>query len=127
MPLSEHEQKMLQQMEQALYAEDPHFATRLQNPNTSAQRRRVLLGVVGVVLGLGLVFFGVVNAQVVFGGLGFGLMVAGAAYALTPVRRPNPTEGKGSGGPPPTPKAGKGGGSLMQRLEQRWDRRGDER
>ncbi len=127
MPLSEHEQKMLQQMEQALYAEDPHFATRLQNPDTSAQRRRIILGVVGVLVGLGLVFVGVVNAQVVFGGLGFALMVAGAAYAFTPVRRSKPAQGKGADGAVPAPKGGRGGGSFMQRLEQRWDQRGEDR
>ncbi|GAA3106389.1 hypothetical protein GCM10020254_60330 [Streptomyces goshikiensis] len=29
-PLSEHEQRMLEQMERALYAEDPKFATALE-------------------------------------------------------------------------------------------------
>ena len=30
MPLSEHEQQLLEQMEQALYAEDPKFASQMQ-------------------------------------------------------------------------------------------------
>jgi len=30
MPLSEHEQRLLEQMEKALYAEDPKFATSLR-------------------------------------------------------------------------------------------------
>ena len=30
MPLSEHEQRLLEQMERALYAEDPKFASALR-------------------------------------------------------------------------------------------------
>ena len=36
MPLSEHEQKMLEQMEQALYAEDPKFASQMQGAGARA-------------------------------------------------------------------------------------------
>ena len=55
MPLSEHEQKVLQQMEQALYAEDPRFATHITNHGLHQNKRRMLLGGVGVVAGLALV------------------------------------------------------------------------
>jgi hypothetical protein len=126
MPLSEHEQKLLKQMEQALYAEDPHFATRLESSGSSAARRRVVLGALGVLVGLALVFLGVMNALVPLGGLGFALMVAGAVYAVSPGRRQPLRSVDGQG----TPKDGKGstsakakGAGFMQRLEQRWDRR----
>ena len=52
MPLSEHEQKVLQQMEQALYAEDPRFATHITNHGLHQNKRRMLLGGVGVIAGL---------------------------------------------------------------------------
>ena len=59
MPLSEHEQQLLEQMEQALYAEDPKFASQMQGAGASAAaRRRMAIGVVGVVAGLALVLVG---------------------------------------------------------------------
>ena len=49
MPLSEHEQRLLEQMEKALYAEDPKFATSLRStPGARAARGRAALGVLAV-------------------------------------------------------------------------------
>ena len=60
MPLSEHEQKMLEQMEQALAAEDPKFASQMQGRSLATlQRRRWVIGAVGVIAGLALVLVGV--------------------------------------------------------------------
>ena len=62
MPLSEHEQKMLEQMEQALAAEDPKFASQMQGSSlASLQRRRWLVGAVGVIAGLALVLYTMVG------------------------------------------------------------------
>ena len=48
MPLSEHEQRMLEQMERALYAEDPKFATALEGSGLRTYtRRRVYQAVAG--------------------------------------------------------------------------------
>ena len=87
MPLSDHEQKMLEQMEQALAAEDPKFASQMQGAGlASLQRRRWLVGAVGVLVGLGLVIVGV-NTSMWVGALGFAVMVASAVYAVTPPRK----------------------------------------
>ena len=87
MPLSDHEQKMLEQMEQALAAEDPKFASQMQGSSlASLQRRRWLVGGIGVVAGLGLVLVGV-NTTMWVGALGFAVMVASAVFAATPPRR----------------------------------------
>ena len=61
MPLSEHEQRLLDQIERALYAEDPKFAStvrgaRLRRPS----RRRRLQGIALFVLGVALLVLGVV-------------------------------------------------------------------
>lgn len=130
MPLSEHEQKVLQAMEQALYAEDPRFATHITNHGLHQNKRRIIIGAVGVVAGLALVVLAVLNALIWLGAVGFALMVAGGAYAFTPtkktvlgtvgpdgvVQRPAAAQRGGRG------KASKSAG-FMQRLEQRWDRR----
>ena len=81
MPLSEHEQKMLEQMEQALAAEDPKFASQMQGRSLATlQRRRWVIGAVGVIAGLALVLVGVATTIWVGAG-GFALMVASAVFA----------------------------------------------
>src|SRR6476469_938573 len=130
-PLSEHEQQLLEQMEQALYAEDPKFASQMQGAGArAAARRRLAVGVLGVVAGLALVLVGV-NTTMRLGAAGFAVMVDAVAFALTPprrrarlgviqsdgtVRRPQAT---------PRPKT-KTSGSFMHRLEERLDRRRDQ-
>lgn len=131
-PLSEHEQQLLEQMEQALYAEDPKFASQMQGAATrAAARRRVAIGVVGALAGLALVLVGV-NTQVwALGAAGFALMVAAVAFAVTPTRRkaklgavqPDGSVRRPSAAPrTKSPRSG----SFMDRMEQRWDRRHDE-
>ncbi len=57
MPLSEHEQRALQAMEQALYQDDPVFAHRVRSGNASLDgRHRRTLSVFGVAVGLALMF-----------------------------------------------------------------------
>lgn len=138
MPLSEHEQHLLEQMEQALYAEDPKFASQMQGSAARARlRRRIIIGAVLVIVGLGLVFAGV-TVNLWWGALGFALMVAGVVYAITPAKTPKVKLGAvGQDGsvrerepagrtsksrhPAKGPKSNKQ--TLMRRLEDRWDRR----
>ena len=132
MPLSEHEQQLLEQMEQALYAEDPKFASQMQGAGARASaRRRMAIGVVGVVAGLALVLVGV-NTTMWIGAGGFALMVGAVAFALTPPRRKaalgtvQPDGSVRRATPAPKAKAPKSAGSFMHRIEERWDRRRDD-
>ncbi|MGL4172768.1 MAG: DUF3040 domain-containing protein [Actinomycetota bacterium] len=129
-PLSEHEQRVLEQMEQAMQAEDPKFATTMEGASLQArQRRRYLVGGVGVVVGLALVLLGVAGSLVVVAVLGFVVMVGAGAFAATPPRRRGPIGVVGASGQP-TPRKphsrAKSSGTFIQRLEQRWDRRRQE-
>ncbi|MGL5858270.1 MAG: DUF3040 domain-containing protein [Angustibacter sp.] len=137
MPLSEHEQRVLEQMEQAMRAEDPKFATTMRGSSQRArQRQRYLIGVVGVVAGLVLVMVGVAQSVVPVAVVGFMMMIAAGGIAATPPRRrpggpigavaadgrtrPHGRSGRlpGRSGRPPDRS-----GSFMQRMEQRWERR----
>ncbi len=138
MPLSEHEQRVLAQMEQALYAEDPRLATTLKTTASGGghglDRRRVALGVLGALVGLALVVLGVMSSMIWVGAIGFLLMVLGGAWAAKPQGRPQlgvvgadgkpkGPGGRGGGagrvkGPRPS-----GGGGFMERMEQQWDKR----
>ncbi len=125
MPLSDHEQKMLEQMEQALAAEDPKFASQMQGSTlASLQRRRWVVGVVGVLAGLGLVIVGV-STTMWIGAIGFAIMVAAAVFAVTPPRKGRLAAVNTDGTPGQPPKGAKkrGKSSFMDRLDERWDRR----
>ena len=127
MPLSDHEQKMLEQMEHALAAEDPKFASQMQGSTlASVQRRRWVVGGIGVLAGLGLVLVGV-NTTMWVGAIGFAVMVAAAVFAATPPRRAalGVVRPAGTAGPTPKGAARRKGGqkSFMDKLDERWERR----
>nr|WP_284287438.1 DUF3040 domain-containing protein [Angustibacter aerolatus] len=129
-PLSEHEQHLLEQMESAMYAEDPKFASAMRGRTTrSRHRRRLLLGGVALLVGLVLVVVGV-TGPVALAVVGFVIMLVGAGFALAPERR-GPIGAVGPTGQPlprrrapRSERAGRSSG-FMDRLEQRWDRRRD--
>jgi hypothetical protein len=91
MPLSEHEQRLLEQIERALYAEDPKFAStvrggRLRKPS----RRRRIQGIAAFAAGLVLLVTGVattsLSGSMVYLALsvvGFLVMLGGAVIAVT--------------------------------------------
>ncbi|CAN3980204.1 MULTISPECIES: DUF3040 domain-containing protein [Kitasatospora] len=124
MPLSEHEQRLLDQMERALYAEDPKFATALEGTGLRTYtRRRVYLAVGGFVVGIGLLMGGmVVPNQIWVSVVGFLVMLGCAVFAVTGWRR-GPAGQAQQAGPAAAPRRKAG---MMDRVEQRWQRRRDE-
>ncbi|MER5930444.1 DUF3040 domain-containing protein [Streptomyces sp. NPDC002054] len=132
MPLSEHEQRMLEQMERALYAEDPKFATALEGSGLRTYtRRRVYQAVAGFLVGIALLMTGMVaqGNLIWISVVGFLVMLGCAVLAVTGWRKaPKPGEQPVSG----SSAGGTGRGhnrqrrSMMTRIEQRWQRRRDE-
>jgi hypothetical protein len=134
MPLSEYEQRVLEQMERALESDDPRLATTLQRSRRRSPLRFVLAGL-GVVLGLLLLVVGVSANQTWLGVVGFVLMFAGVATVFAAPRAKGPQGAVRADGSvaPHTPSSrtarpakAKSGGGFMARLEERWDRRRDQ-
>ena len=134
MPLSEHEQRLLEQMERALYAEDPKFVSSLRGTDLrSHYRRRALGAAVGFILGVVLLMTGVVSTIWIVGVFGFVLMLASALFAVTSWRKVSgsgtetarsnvtPIKGGRTKGRTKGPKRG-----VTERFEDRWRRRRDE-
>ncbi|WP_405013749.1 DUF3040 domain-containing protein [Kitasatospora sp. NBC_01539] len=123
MPLSEHEQRLLEQMERALYAEDPKFASALEGTGLRTYtRRRVYLAAAGFVVGIALLMGGMVAQQIWVSVIGFLVMLGCAVLAVTGWRRGALGHGAGpKASPAPRRKA-----NVMDRMEQRWQRRRDE-
>lgn len=127
MALSEHEEALLQQMEEALYAEDPRFASRIQKSRSRQMGRgRVIIGVIAAVAGLALVVVSAMASLLWLGAIGFAVMVAGIVYAITPSKTTLAALDT-DGTPKPRvarPRAGAAKqGSFMERLEERWEKR----
>jgi hypothetical protein len=126
-PLSEHEQRLLEQIEQGLYAEDPKFAhtVRASDPRVH-YKRRVVQAAVGFVLGVGLLLAGVISKYIWIGVAGFLVMLACSMWALTSWRHMTGTgTGRARTAPPAASRrrdrASRPG--VMERLEERWRRR----
>ena len=126
MALSEHEEALLQQMEEALYAEDPRFASRIEKTKSRpANRGRIVIGIVAAVAGLALVIFSAMTSYLWLGAVGFSVMVAGIVYAVSPGKAKLGTvEADGSVRPRTKGKvASAKGATFMERIEERWERR----
>jgi Protein of unknown function (DUF3040) len=130
-PLSEHEQRLLEQMERALYAEDPKFATAMRGSDPRLHhRRRAFVGILGFIVGVVLLFTGLVITQIVVSVLGFVVMLASAVFAISSWRHmPSGNEaesGTGAKSPQSAGRKGKPRARLMDRIEERWRRRREE-
>ena len=83
MPLSEHEQRLLEQIEQGLYAEDPKFASTVRRVRSrNGQRRRIIIAIVGSLVGLGVVLLALATKIIPIGIVGFLMIMGACAYAL---------------------------------------------
>lgn len=118
MPLSEHEQKLLEQLEKQLHEDDPKFASSMgSDPGRSWSTRHLVIGVLATLAGVLLLLVGVTVNIIAVGVLGFVIMGAGVYYATM---RSSAGKGKGAG---PGGKSGKPRSSFMSSLEERWDER----
>ena len=123
MPLSEHERRQLEQIEQALRDDDPRFAHAVHAADPRVRyRRRIIAAALGFVTGVGLLLAGVVINVILIAVAGFVVMLACSMWAVTSYQR---MSGITSGRiPAKDRRAGKQAGSgLMGRLEERWRRR----
>jgi DUF3040 family protein len=86
-PLSEHEQRLFEEIERSL-ADDPKFASavRANDPRHHARRKLIIAGVI-LLVGLGVLITGAVLAQIAVAVIGFVIMLGGPALALQPRRR----------------------------------------
>ncbi len=142
MPLSEHEQRQLEQIEQALYREDPKFGRLVRSSDPRVHYKRKLAeAIIGVLAGAGILAAGVVTRHAYLEAAGAAVMLLSLVWGVVSWRRhaarvrpvherartPAQRRSAGSRGP------GRSGLSwrarLMERMEERWRRRqeGDRR
>ncbi|MFF1879354.1 DUF3040 domain-containing protein [Leifsonia sp. NPDC058230] len=127
MPLSEHEQRLLEEMERSLYQNDADFVATVGGRRGRPAYRSIVLGILIAVVGVGVLIAGVAFQIPIVGILGFVVMFVGVLLAIAPGKRsaaaPDAsTPGSASGSAKQT-KAQQAG--FMNKLNDRWDKRQD--
>ncbi|MFM8843676.1 MAG: DUF3040 domain-containing protein [Actinomycetota bacterium] len=116
MPLSDHEKRMLDEMERALAADDPRLISTFQGK--TPRRSRVVAGFALIVVGIFTLFAGLITQIPPLGIAGFAISLTGAVLALSNLG------GLVKAGTKMAEKSPKGSGSKWgARFEQRWDKR----
>ncbi len=124
MPLSEQEQRLLDEMERSLYHNDADFvATMGARAGARPNYTSLIVGILVAVLGVATLVTGVIVQQPLVGVLGFAIMFAGVLIAITPRRSGGKTQSRGPAPSSKRPKRNSGG--FMDSLGERWDRRQD--
>lgn len=119
MPLSEHEQQLLAQLEQQLHADDPRFASSMKPGAARGQgsMRNLVLGVVIAVIGLAVLLAGVATKLIIIGVIGFVVMGVGVYVATLRAKAGTNPGPRGSGG------SSRKSSHFLQGLEEKWERR----
>ena len=88
MPLSEHEQRELEQIEQAFRASDPRFADAVRAADPRVHyKRRIIGAALGFLAGVGLLLAGVAANVIAIAVAGFVVMLACSLWAVTSYQR----------------------------------------
>lgn len=121
MPLSEQEQRLLDEMERHLLRNDADVVSA-DREGRAINYRNVTLGAILVLVGIGALVAGVATQLIIVGILGFVAMLGGVVLAVTPNRSDvTRTPGAGSASAPRRTAQV----SFMDRMNDRWDRRQD--
>jgi uncharacterized membrane protein YebE (DUF533 family) len=136
-PLSEHEQRLLEQIERALVDDDPKFASSVRTGDRRLKARRKLqLGGLLVVVGLAVlvggavaqsVLIGVLGSLIAFGGLALGVLNYKTATGAVEAGSAPAGSSRGPAGAGRTGRGNRAGRQpLKSRLEERFRRRYDQ-
>ena len=131
MPLPEHEQRQLQEIEQALHRDDPKFRRRMRASDPRVHyKRKLIQAQLGIVIGVGLLPAGAVTHRLYLEAAGVVIVLLSLVWAAVSWRR------YAAGIRPARPRAGtttaKGTkhrsgqtrrARMMERMEQRWRHR----
>jgi len=124
MPLSEQEQRLLDEMERHLLHNDADVVSA-PSGDRALSYRNLVYGALLLLAGIGGLIAGVIVGDIwgiIIGVVAFAAMLGGVMLAVTPVRRPL------SAVPPENAKKRQqqhSSASFMDRMNDRWDRRQD--
>lgn len=118
MPLSEREQRLLDEMERSLYQNDADFVSTVSPGRGRPNYRLLAIGALISLAGIAAIITGVVLKQPIVGVLGFVVVFGGALLALTPPRQSDASPESLSAESRQQRQTG-----FMDRMNERWERR----
>ena len=123
MPLSEQEQRLLDEMERHLMRNDADVVSAPRD-GRGLSYRNIVYGTILVLVGLGGLLVGVSVPLIIVGVIGFVVMLGGVILAVTPSKsgsrvRVSPDK--------PAGERASSSSSFMDRMNDRWDKRQGER
>ncbi|MCU1545007.1 MAG: hypothetical protein JWP30_107 [Homoserinimonas sp.] len=144
MPLSEQEQRLLEEMERSLYHNDADFVATVSARRGRPNYRRIAVGSLIAVAGVVAIATGIMIKQPIVGVLGFVVIIVGILLGISHPRNrmsadssrtsvPSGPSASGtsrsgsSSGASGSRGGSRSGGSFMDRMNERWDRRQDDR
>lgn len=120
MALSDEEQRLLEQMEAALTADDPKLASALRGTRArKLQRRRAVLAGIGLLAGVAALVAGIETSPVI-SVLGFVVMLVSSIVLLTSWQQ------TGTGTSRSTHPHARPTADIIDKLEERWRHQGDD-
>jgi hypothetical protein len=130
-PLSEHEQRQLEQIEQALYREDRRLVRLVRSSDPRVHyRRRVAEALVGLALGAAMIAAGIILAVIGLAVAGFVVLLLCGIWALNNWRQMATaavgTTQRGTAGKSRSRRSRRAKtprGTLGERIDERWRRR----
>ena len=130
MPLSEQEQRLLDEMERHLLHNDADIVSA-PSGDRALSYRNLVYGAVLLLIGIGALVAAVALGDqlgavgsIIVGVIGFAAMLSGVIFAATPTRRSGSAPAPRRGSPAKAPQTS---ASFMDRMNDRWDRRQDGR
>ena len=127
MPLSEQEQRLLEEMERSLYRNDADFVATVSGRGGRHNYTTIVVGILVGILGVAAIVTGVAIRLPIIGVAGFVVMFVGVLVAISAPRALGaaPEEGQAPG--QGTPASGKvSRPDFMQRMNDRWEKRQDD-
>jgi hypothetical protein len=122
MPLSDHEKRLLAEMEAALQQDDPRLVSTLTGKVRTRKSSRVLSGALTAVAGMAIIIAGLVSKVVPVGIAGFLVALTGLVLVFSNLSIFGDSTGSAQGAAPKGPKRG----GWSTRLEERWERRNND-
>lgn len=124
MPLSEQEQRLLEEMERSLYQNDADFVATVSGRRGRPNYTQIVLGSLLAIAGVATLVAGVIVQLPIVGVIGFALMLAGVLLVLTPGKAAQAdATASASGSARPAPQRKRS--SFMDTINERWERRQD--
>ncbi|KQV25151.1 DUF3040 domain-containing protein [Yonghaparkia sp. Root332] len=123
MPLSEQEQRLLEEMERSLYQNDADFVATVSGRRGRPNYTQIVLGSLLAIAGVATLVAGVIVQLPIVGVIGFALMLGGVLLVLTPGKAAASAQPAGSAPRASAPKRSRS--SFMDTINERWERRQD--